>query len=277
VRLLSTGLTLLPWTLENQIMERGLWNPGNMSVSFATSPGFQRTMKEVTRGKTMKTFAKFRNSARVLICVVSGCFSLAPYVAFAQKSPPVPPDLISSEVGDLNSFLELLEKLSTQSETLEGKTKVTPEEKKSVEDLSKQVKNKIPSAKRNLESIITKTKAHGKWTPALDSEVIEQISGMQIPEKEKSRFIELIKQNGGAKAVLEKGVQALSGADKNIDDTLRTIDQKQSGSWLFGTAYANPLWSFWRCLGVLAVGVAAGLAGQVGVTYGAAVVAASNC
>jgi hypothetical protein len=76
--------------------------------------------------------------------------------------------------------------------------------------------------------------------------------------------------------VLEKAVQALSGAEKDIDGMLHGIEQKQPVSRLFGTAYSMK-WSFWKCLGVLAIGVAAGMAGQVGATYGATVVVASNC
>jgi hypothetical protein len=222
----------------------------------------------------MSILTKFR-SAGVLIC--AGCLLLGPNIAFAQKSAPLPSALISSEIEGLNSFLKSLEKLGTETDRLEKNAKVTGQEKKNVAALSKQLKDEIPSAKRNLESVIETTKSRGKWTPALDTEVIEEISGMDIPSQAKTRFIELVKRNGGAMAVLEKGIQALSGADaeKDIDDSLRRIEQKQSGSWLIGTAYAK--WGFWKCIGVLAVGVAAGMAGQVGVTYGSAVVATSNC
>jgi hypothetical protein len=221
----------------------------------------------------MKTFTKFC-SAGVLICAMSGCLLLEANVAFAQRSPPLPSSLISSEVEGLNSFLKTFEKLSTETDRLEKETKITGQEKKDIAALSKQTKDGIPSAKRHLESVIEKAKTNGKWTPALNSEVIEQISGMDIPSQARTRFIELVQQNGGAMAVLEKGVQAFSGADKEIDDNLRSIEQKHS-SWFIGTAYAK--WGFWRCIGVLAIGVAAGMAGYVPATYGAAVAAAGNC
>jgi hypothetical protein len=224
----------------------------------------------------MKTFVRAKNSARKLVVyAVAGCFLLGPYGVSAQQ-PLLPPNLISSEVASLSSFLGTLDTLSTKSETLEARTKVTEIDKEHVTALSAQLKSGIPTAKQDLESVISKVKGQGKWTPEFDSQVIAQISKMEIPPLARARFIELIKENGGPRAVLEKGVQGLAGAEKDINDTLHSIQQKHaSSSWFIGTA--NAKWGFWRCIGVLAIGVAAGMAGAVTATYGAAVAAAGNC
>jgi hypothetical protein len=228
----------------------------------------------------MKTFANYRNSALVLHWIVSGCFLLAPNVVFAQKPaqrPYLAPSLIAPEVKALNSFTKPLKEFSTETETLRRKAKITRQEKGRVTAKAKLVKDMIPSVKRNFESVIEKIKSAGKWTPELDAYTVEQISKMEIPSKTKNAFIDLLKQNGGARAVLETAVQELSGAEKDIDGTLHDIEQKQLASWLFGTAYASPKWGFWKCLAVLAIGAAGGMAGQVNVAYGAAIAAASNC
>jgi hypothetical protein len=153
------------------------------------------------------------------------------------------PNFIAPESTALDSFRKYLQDFSAETETLQRKARITREEKERTAVLAKEVKDSIPLAKQHFESVIEKIKSDGKWTPELDTYMVEQVSRMEMPSETKDAFINQVKRNGGARAVLEKALQVLPDAGKDIDDTRNAIERKQSASWLFGIAYANPRWA----------------------------------
>ena len=176
----------------------------------------------------MKRQVLSRRSFLESVLKVLGLYLLMPQrIALAQPKRPIIANG-EAEAKAVKDAADVLHKYSELVDQLDKKSSVSREEVARLEEAAMRAKNALPSFKRNLEAIIRKAKASGKWE-RLDELVPQEVQHLEAPPERKTRFLNWLKREGGARAVLEKGLTQIDRASDTITEETRAVKRKQTG------------------------------------------------
>ena len=179
-------------------------------------------------GVDMKRQVLSRRSFLESVLKVLGLYLLMPQrIALAQPKRPIIANG-EAEAKAVKDAADVLHKYSELVDQLDKKSSVSREEVARLEEAAMRAKNALPSFKRNLEAIIRKAKASGKWE-RLDELVPQEVQHLEAPPERKTRFLNWLKREGGARAVLEKGLTQIDRASDTITEETRAVKRKQTG------------------------------------------------
>jgi len=182
----------------------------------------------LTLGVDMKRQVLSRRSFLESVLKVLGLYLLMPQrIALAQPKRPIIANG-EAEAKAVKDAADVLHKYSELVDQLDKKSSVSREEVARLEEAAMRAKNALPSFKRNLEAIIRKAKASGKWE-RLDELVPQEVQHLEAPPERKTRFLNWLKREGGARAVLEKGLTQIDRASDTITEETRAVKRKQTG------------------------------------------------
>jgi len=199
-------------------------------------------------GVDMKRQVLSRRSFLESVLKVLGLYLLMPQrFALAQPKRPIIPDA-AAEAKAIHDAAEALHKYAKLLHQLDEKSSVSRAEVAQLDEAAMRAKNAMPSIKGNLEALIRKAKASGKWE-RLDELVAQEVQHLQAPPEPKTRFLNWLKREGGARAVLQKGLTQIDRASDTITEETRALKRKQTGLRfdLVPPAYAR-LKLTWYCI-----------------------------
>ncbi|HLJ16465.1 MAG TPA: hypothetical protein VKV15_18340 [Bryobacteraceae bacterium] len=177
----------------------------------------------------------------------------------------------------LSNFAPALEKYQAFVAPLDAKKKISAAEGKQASAVSAEMTAKASAALQELKKTRDSLKSGLAWNTSLDQKFIKQVSAMNIPDRQKQEFLKQVASMGGARSVIDQAIAALESADSDIKATEHRILSTGSVASLFDIPVVYARWGFWKCLAVLGIGVAAGLAGYVPATYTITATVAGNC
>jgi hypothetical protein len=137
--------------------------------------------------------------------------------------------LVTVEADGIVRFTQSLTDYYAQFQGLKKAIKPSDVLINAVETRAQSVRSSIPGCVQNLNGFVSKLKAAGKWTKDLDIHV-EQVAANNGLNP---AFVNEVKQAGGARATLEKGVTEISQLAAEIDQDLiqiRSMKEKSASS-----------------------------------------------
>ncbi len=199
-------------------------------------------------------------------------------VAQSEQKPPttrpfIPRNIISpKEVNTLDSFRVTLGRFDKLVIDL-NKRRPFPAETSRLEATAKDLKRRIPLVKSELQTFIQRVKVRGKWTNEFDSAFEREVTQMNVAADMKAKFVEWVKQNGGARAVITEALSQLGEAAKEIDSTVGSVKRAQVPTEY---AAAKKRWS-WKCWAVGGLGIVTTVAGCGSCGVGASIYIIDKC
>lgn len=185
--------------------------------------------------------------------VVVLAFLLSTQIVWGQAKRPVIPDAQTEAKALFDSF-QILNEYMKLFDTLDAKSKVSRAEFERLEIVAGRVKKSVPSMKRNLQIVVQKAKTAGVWGQ-LDGILGQELQRLDASPSAKAKFLNYVKQHGGAREVMEQGLEDLSQVPASVTQEVQSISRKRI-SFPFPpiqSAYAG--WAPWKCAVAGAVGI----------------------
>jgi len=190
----------------------------------------------------------------------------APHSVMLGQTPAIPE--VVTEAKNYNEAVKELLKFQDLTRDLDKKSTLARPEVLRIQTTGNAARNSVPAMKQHLTSAIRQITAAGKWDK-VDSLFVAEFAKVNADTAQKERFLEFVKRNGGAKAILQKAAAQVDRLPNEIDQTVRGAQSKMVGllpGFLVPTvAYASPTvaWSELGCMAVAAAGILGTVAGCI--------------
>ena len=124
---------------------------------------------------------------------------------------------LTAESQALKSFDDSLTKLETTCADLGKKASITGVEFASAKLQGDNLKSRVSQVRQTIRSIIDKLKAAGEWD-GLDAKLLTKITNERVRS--------LLRDNGGAKKILEDAASQFGGLSGEVDSLVQSLNSK---------------------------------------------------
>ena len=202
-----------------------------------------------------------------LVTILSILFALVTQ-CLAHAQPLLDSAATATNVAVIDSYRRELQSLYAQG---------MPSDQRAV--IATSLKERLPTVKAALRSLIEGLKSQDKWTADFDTKVEEQIARLPTRKRVRETMLGAVREMGGARAAIEYSLANLDSLPKEIDADLARKPTKTS--WLMNvdiipSAQAK-ISRGAKCAFVIVAGLAAGAAGCEGCAFGAGLWLVANC
>jgi hypothetical protein len=167
------------------------------------------------------------HAKRTFIAGLVALLAIAPNAALAQ-APKVPPTSVGgNEARELQTFMTSIlkfgDEVDTATKAAKGQRTLAP-----LQQRASELKQGLPSAQRDLATVISRLKETGNWTPDFDRFVEERMKQQGVDPI----IVSYYKSHGGARNVLSEGGRLLSQLSGEIDGDVKGLSAANDPDWM---------------------------------------------
>ena|SRR5262245_51928313 len=146
-------------------------------------------------------------------------------IAFGQATQPIPTAEAEAEAKRLLNSSQIIFDYAKQVHELDKQLRLSAADAKRLDQIAGRLKTAVPTLKRDLQSVVQKTKASGTWD-RLDAILEERLAGSNPSEGR--QFLNLVKEEGGARSLIERALAELERLPEQINQEVSALKRKRA-------------------------------------------------